>query len=411
LILILPAGSAYSDSRESTQAYLQSLRETGDLHGQRRYAWQLLVELTSPTRGRAEPDFEAWHGEDQVFGRAHGSSTGIRGFARESSTGPSFVPPLEGSSSDAPAVTYTLYNDAAYAHITDNRLNVQAELDRLRVSGAADLTVTSDRSVPLFPRQARVLKTVWWPVAADRPTPLPVWDPERNPKRRGGHEYIDWQRVVAVDPLLTAHSPSTARIEFAGRAFPNARRIGLDVLYHVVIDGSLAISIAHDRGARKASLITLGRDLRAGDYLVLVAAHLASKDLPEWVWTTLWWHDRPNDGPFAADRPSNLSGIWRNYLVQVAFDANTPAAPDGGPHISYNPWLEARFPDGKQGGGTQSNCMACHRRASYPPVSFLPVTRGAPDFTNDPAYGPERLRTSLLWSIALNASAATPAPR
>ena len=71
--------------------------------------------------------------------------------------------------------------------------------------------------------------------------------------------------------------------------------------------------------------------------------------------------------------------------MQVAFDAETPKTSDGAPHVCFNPWLEGRFPDGGQGGGTASNCLACHRRASYPAVAFLPVTRGAPNLHSDPA--------------------------
>ena len=88
--------------------------------------------------------------------------------------------------------------------------------------------------------------------------------------------------------------------------------------------------------------------------------------------------------------------------LQAAFDAQTPVAEDGGAHIAFNPWLEGSFPDGGKGGGTASNCMACHRRASYPASSFLPVTRGAADFDRDPALAPDRLRTSFVWSIALH---------
>jgi hypothetical protein len=55
------------------------------------------------------------------------------------------------------------------------------------------------------------------------------------------------------------------------------------------------------------------------------------------------------------------------------------------------------------GGGTLSNCLACHRRASYPPVNFLPVTRGSPDFEHDPAYAPAQLRTNFNWSLAVHA--------
>src|SRR5690606_27381215 len=97
-------------------------------------------------------------------------------------------------------------------------------------------------------------------------------------------------------------------------------------------------------------------------------------------------------------------GAWRNYLLDVALDPQTQSTEDRGPDICFNPWLDARFPDGGAGGGTVSNCIACHRRASYPAVSFLPITRGAPDFIGDPAFGPGRLRTDFLWSLARQAS-------
>ena len=136
---------------------------------------------------------------------------------------------------------------------------------------------------------------------------------------------------------------------------------------------------------------------------MLVSANLASKEIDDWVWATFWWHDRPDEGAFAADRPAALQGAWRNYLMQVAFDSTIPAAADGGPHACFDPWLEGRFPDGGHGAGAVSNCMTCHRRASYPAVDFLPVTRGEPDLAGDPAYAPGRLRTGMLWSIALHA--------
>jgi hypothetical protein len=161
--------------------------------------------------------------------------------------------------------------------------------------------------------------------------------------------------------------------------------------------------LMRDRSARKAATIALGRDLREGDYLVLVSANLGRRETENWVWAAFWWHDRPDQGPFAAERPAGLSGAWRHYLLQVAFDADQPAASDGGPHVCFDPWLEGRFPDGGHGSGTLSNCVACHQRASYPAVNFLPVTRGAPDLANDPAFSPGRLRTDFIWSIALHA--------
>ena len=156
---------------------------------------------------------------------------------------------------------------------------------------------------------------------------------------------------------------------------------------------------------RKAALIALGRGIEAGDHLVMVAMHIASKEVQDWVWVTMWWHDKPDRGPFARDRPDGMASPWRNYLLDVALDARGAGAEDDGPRSCFNPWLEARFPDDGLGGGTASNCVACHSRASYPPVSFLPITRGAPDVTQDPAYAPGRLRTDFLWSLPRQATA------
>lgn len=172
---------------------------------------------------------------------------------------------------------------------------------------------------------------------------------------------------------------------------------------HVVVDARMARSLMRDPETRKAILISLGRPIEANDYLALVSANLMTRETANWIWAAFWWHDQPEDGPFAADRPTALRHEWRNYLMEAAFDASVPAARDGGPRICFNPWLEGRFPDGGRGGGVTSNCMACHQRASLPRIGFLPVTRGPPDVRNDEAYEPGRLRTSFLWSLVLHA--------
>jgi hypothetical protein len=300
-------------------------------------------------------------------------------------------------------VTYTLFDDAAYAHVRSRRLYLRAELDRLRIAGDRADGVPQDSAVPDFPVGARILKTAWWPVAADRPTALPVWDPERNPPRRGGNPYTSWQRVAVVGPAAGTRADSRAAIDFAGRRFDHPQRVAPGALYHVRVDAALARRLMRDRATRKATVIALGRELRAGDQLVLVSANLAVRETRDWVWATFWWHDRPDEGPFAAERPDDLQGAWRHYLLQVAFDVERPPAADGGPHICFDPWLEGRLPDGGNGGGLASNCLACHRRASYPPINYLPITRGAADLAHDPAYAAGRLRTGNVWSIAMHA--------
>jgi hypothetical protein len=386
---------------------LEGFRQSGDLRSQRRHVWDVVAQLTNTVNHDGRPLFESWYGEDAVFAKFPGPQAprGVRGFSRVhldqgsvASNSLSATP-----SADVPVLTYTLYNYAAYHHIRQHRLYLQSELKRLRDSGPGDNSVAGDRSIAPFPTQAMVLKTAWWPVAKSGLTALPVWDPERNPQRRGGNDYTTWQRVVAVGPSTGPQTARTVHIDFAGQAFRNARRTDLRELYYVVVGSDMAKRLTRDPSAEKLALLALGRDIEAGDYLVLVGANLATKEIPDWMWATVWWHDQGAAGPFAADRPAALHSPWRNYLLQVAFDSDKPADRDGGPHICFNPWLEGRFADGGHGGGTVSNCLACHRRASYPPVSFLPVTRGSADLTGDSAYAPGQLRTNFNWSLALHA--------
>lgn len=403
VVLASPSPGAPSGAPDEPEL----LRRNGDLRAQRRHVWGVIADITRNETGGSTAAFEHWYGESEVFATdpALRSPLGMRGFAHPQAVdAPGGGAATHGlQSGDAPVLTYTLYNAAAYRHIRANRLYRRATLEHLRLVAATSAAGAEEPAVPAFPTDAIVIKTAWWPIARNRITALPVWDPDKNPMRPGGNGYVRWPRVVAVDPSRSHRSVPTARVEFLGRSFDDARRVPIDALHRVSVDARMAALVMRDPDARKAMLLALGRPLRAGDSLVLVAANLATREMRDWVWAALWWHDAGTLGPFAADRPDDIRSEWRNYLVQVAFDTDSPRAPDRGPHICFNPWFEGRFPDGGQGGGMVSNCMACHQRASYPPVPFLPVTRGAADLARDAAYGPGRLRTSFLWSIALHA--------
>jgi hypothetical protein len=257
------------------------------------------------------------------------------------------------------------------------------------------------RTVPAFPRDSIVVMTAWWPVSARAATPLPVWDEDDAARLAGTNAYVSWPRVVAVDARPESGTePAEVLTEFAGRTIPKARRVSLERFFHLRVDAHMADVLMTDDASKKAALIALGRPLEAGDQLALVGAHVLGMEIQSGIWGTFWWHDQPERGPFAADRPVDVAGVWRNYLMDVVFDAALPPGPDGAARRCFNPWFEAKFPDGGHGNGLKSNCVSCHSRASYPRTDFLPILRGVPDLLNDPAFGAERLRTDQLWSIA-----------
>jgi hypothetical protein len=70
-----------------------------------------------------------------------------------------------------------------------------------------------------------------------------------------------------------------------------------------------------------------------GQRMRLAALHIATKELEDWVWITLWWSPTP-DTDFGADRPASigeLPAVWSNYKMctVVDYDEKDPD-PTGG---------------------------------------------------------------------------------
>ena len=198
--------------------------------------------------------------------------------------------------------------------------------------------------------------------------------------------------MVAVDPSrVTVPAGEKASVNFLGRPFPGSFVIPIAKFYHFQISQNeiAAVRAIDAPGAKTAQI---------GDYTILLAMHCTTKEIPQWVWATFWWHDQPDAGPYGADRPAAVKGIWRNYLMNTTFDMDKPRGADGGPSICFNPWLEARFPN-----GMKSNCMACHQKAVWQTDgNFLPITRGS--LKPDDAIFIGKTKLDFLWSVADSAN-------
>ena len=339
-----PSGLSQFPAPEAQQL---RLRDREDVAAMRAHGWAVLAGVTRPAGG-GTPAFARWPSLSDAFAR-----------------GPSFrridqietgMPVRQGAG--APMMMRVQFNAPAYRHIRARRLFRRATLAAINAGFAAD-TPTERRAIAPFPRDSLAIKTVWTVVHADRPTPVSVWD------GAGEAEPAAWPRTVTVGP------------------------------------GGVPLSRFHHLPIAAADLETIRAidpSAQAGDHLVLLAIHLTTREIPDWIWATWWWHDRPDAGPFAAGRPAALGGAWRNYLMDVAYSAETPREADGGANAVFNPYLET------SPGGHASNCMACHQGAVWTPTGpapFLPVTRGArpPD---DPRFR-TGTRLDFMWSIAREA--------
>jgi hypothetical protein len=381
------------------KAILEKYITTGNLSGERLHAWNVFAGMTQPTPDRKYAIFETWYDETETFN----SSASISALEPRK-INPIFRVPLQFEGTRIAAVggeavlSRVLYNFAAFNHIRSNSLFTQSTLNTLLTSGTSNRKFPQDRDVPAFPENAIALKTVWWPIAKDKITAMPIWDPDQNPPLQTGNRLSTWPRYVGIDPTRANVSPyETADVIFDHQT-KYVHVVGSDKMHLVAITAEQARGINSDGLLRQLADKALGRSVQAGDYAGLIATHLITKEIDDWVWATFWWHDQPDQGPFAANRPAYLVGVWRNYLMNASYDLQGPLESDGSPHVTFNPWLEAPFPDGGHGGGVVSNCMNCHNRASYPAIPFLPIYRGDAD-PQDPAFASGRLRTDYLWSI------------
>ncbi len=269
----------------------------------------------------------------------------------------------------APLMFQVVFDPVAAAHVREHHLAQRAS--------------TRDASaIPDFPDDAILIKAVWYPVHREGVTRLPVWDGEAA--RDLGNPTRTWSRQVAIDPVAEEPTDGTAFDELVD----GVHHVPLDAFIHRTLTTPYEVAAAR-RAARDPTLAI-------GDHVVLVGMHVSTREIPDWVWITLWWHDRPDAGPYAAGRPDDVRGAARSYLLDTTVSALRPRESDGSPHVAMNPYLEARFP-----GGVHSNCVACHRRAALGATEYLPVTRG--DLAPDDPYFDGKTTTDLVWTLALEA--------
>jgi hypothetical protein len=328
-------------------------------------------------------------------------------------------------------VAGVVYSQAAYNWIRSRNLYQSATLNaQLPPPGQTG-------QMAAMPAGSIALKPMMWPVRGDGGlTALPVWDgPTSDNGRYAGYEIQSlWPRAVAISTSPQSEI-ATADVTYLHGVWTNnmlgRRLIGpltyrqapvvpIQRFYHFRFN-SLDGMAACDRAILDASAYwAYGREFRAGDYLAVVAMHIITKEQPAWTFQSVWWHDRPDQGPFAADRPNltpaQAPGPWRHYLMTSTY--GVPDVPNGTSWpIAYNPYIElaAAHP-------IRTNCMNCHHRAAWGTgASYEAPSPPGPDALaifamNNPIFN-GILGVDSLWSIpdratgpAARGQASAPAP-
>lgn len=369
----------------AAQSDLEKLRDDHDTAGMRKHGWAVFAGLTQPAPG-GEPIWETWYSSVDVMTtgpRPQGLLPRARVFRQPRQfRGDDGLPALQ--SPGASLAELVLFNEESRKHIRTEKYNLKSTLTSINSSWPTGIPV-QDRKLKDFPAKAMSLKTAWFLVKATGLTAMPIWDEKPRQPTYPPLAPETWERIVVVDPSRDVIPPGErVNQNHNGKSFPNSRVVPLSAFYSFKLTQEIVDSL------RTATIF--GDAPQVGDYLALVGFHYTTKEIPDWVWATLWWHDEPDQAPYGSGRPDTVRGVWRNYKMDVALSMDVPQESDGSAKVIFNPWLESQFPN-----GANSNCMTCHQRAVWPAVSFLPVTRGALP-PNAPLFQ-QRTKMDFLWSI------------
>lgn len=392
-------------------AKLERLRSTGDINGMRHHAWMLWDAITS-NASNGRPIWETWWRASTTFAPASNRADYERanGWFEKSSQ---LLAAAQQHDKDVhlPIMTRVLFNDVAHKFIRHQRLYDIKVLNALYVKYKGNV-LPAERSIPEFPRRSIVLKTVWCIIKHDEVTQMPIWNADvKEAKSYPPEEWNDNIYIIPRADLLDREKHHDAVL--------------LDKFYYITLNTIELVNSAKN-ALRDAS--DDNEMPRLGDHAVLVAMHVTTKEIDDWVWATYWWHHKPNDGLFGNDRPASIKRPWNNYLMDVTLDDVIPMdhadeAPwkvrkelgefeprarlaEKGiviyPNSCFNPWLEAGLDR-----GIFSNCMSCHRRARWVPSNRasslnenMVTPLGRISNTHDIKDGAGALRLDFIWSLA-----------
>jgi len=318
---------------------------------------------------------------------------------------------------DVKILVSVAYNPAAAGHAALNKLFWASTLKTFLKDGYIE--------IPNFPPSAITIKPVFKVIKKSSLKnglySFPVWT--GPPPQLQAYDEPDWPDVVFVDTNNGGKgNGSTAKKD--SPPTPETTYNLTDFIYNTIT--------AEEVGYLKAELGL--SDVNPGDYAILVAMHVGSREMKRWTWQTFWWSANPT-APFSPSsatissfQPAQLKGAPGHYAMAAAYHMLTPAQPltggqdKGTPLFAYNPYLEAGFgpdvfqvkrqidtPEGPVTTefGIQTNCMSCHGLSQFIPKPGYYDIKGnrqtpyAADFyldLDDPIFK-GNLQVDFAWSI------------
>lgn len=385
--------------------------------------WQAMAAASGQTfNGQDLPIWETWAGPNDVFPSTQAAvAANTKGVTLEARLAKprqirSFAPPLQfhhnkGAKLGALA---TFGNSDVTA---DNKFNPQAAtfidtqqpgpdggtysyssaagMNKLNASWPTG-TTPQNRGINEFPNTAIETKPVFGTVKATGLSVQPLWQGPSGSTNPANPTPDTWTTCVLISPTgsgpVRPATAAEAQGAGAGTACKTFLWAPMSTFYAVRLTADEA------KGFSKAT----GKTVAEGDYAVLLAMHVNTKEIPFWTWQTFWWQpgaDTPNSFPGdKTGQPSTLGAPWNNYAACTAYDQTT--TPGGATmQVCFNPYLET---DPNIPVGITSNCMSCHGVALVGPNPSYPAAYAKPIvFFTDPTYfDTKSTHTDFSWAVA-----------
>lgn len=218
-----------------------------------------------------------------------------------------------------------------------------------------------------------VTKHMFWPVKANMPNLVPVWNPEQFPldyPRYAGYE--TWKDFVVIDPSGNSEVGGEVTASYLFGVFTDEQMHqhwgpieasalvhDIDEFYHYQVSQTMwnELDSADQASIMAACYWATGKPFEVGDYLVTIAMHINTKEIETWALQSVWWSNKVTQ--YSSDKPDlpEAEGPWENYDLVTEYGL---VGPDGQLPIAFNPYIEPVIHP------LATNCRNCHQRAGFP---------------------------------------------
>lgn len=425
----IPPGYDFPAEREVLQAYADAY----DVAAMRTHSWHVWAGMTtdssSSLHGEPLPIWETWCGTDETFDKTCGTLTRpSRQFIQPRQVDHPALASGPDTAGEIAVVSFNKFNPSMagfvatlhpgpggveYDYSGQTPGKTIQDLNAAWPAGTptADRKIVDTPYVPPSPGQQGVaameLKPVFFLVKGSGGlTPVPFWQGASVSTKPSVPTPETWTTCVLFDPSQPAYeqgyqlrAATQAEIDQAVPASGLACDSGsykyspLGQIYHFEMDAAEAAAFTKAQGDSQ------GITAEAGDFAVLVAMHVNTKEIVNWTWQTFWWQageNAPNDFPGGiANQTSDVQDEWTQYAMCSNY-LQTQGVNSTQMDVCFNPYLETAF--GVQG-GLQSNCMSCHGQAIVGGSPGYPKTYDTPIEFNSGPYYAEATSTDFSWAI------------